>query len=36
LTRSSKLAGFKAIDEIGDKLLEIRRKSGLDSVYWLG
>jgi len=25
-----------AIDEIGDKLLEIRRKSGPDSVYWLG
>jgi formate dehydrogenase major subunit len=26
----------KAIEEIGDKLLEIRRKSGPDSVYWLG
>ena len=26
----------KAIDEIGDKLLEIRQKSGPDSVYWLG
>ena len=26
----------KAIDEIGDKLLEIREKSGPDSVYWLG
>jgi formate dehydrogenase major subunit len=25
-----------AIDEIGDKLLEIRQKSGPDSVYWLG
>ncbi len=25
-----------AIDEIGDKLLEIREKSGPDSVYWLG
>ena len=25
-----------AIDEIGNKLLEIRRKSGPDSVYWLG
>src|ERR1700738_3965627 len=24
------------IDEIGDKLLEIRQKSGPDSVYWLG
>ena len=26
----------KAVDEIGDKLLEIRQKSGPDSVYWLG
>ena len=26
----------QAIDEIGDKLLEIRAKSGPDSVYWLG
>src|SRR3981081_4712418 len=25
-----------AIDEIGDKLLQIREKSGPDSVYWLG
>ena len=25
-----------AVDEIGDKLLEIREKSGPDSVYWLG
>jgi formate dehydrogenase major subunit len=25
-----------AINEIGDKLLEIREKSGPDSVYWLG
>jgi len=25
-----------AVDEIGDKLLEIRQKSGPDSVYWLG
>ncbi len=25
-----------AINEIGDKLLEIRAKSGADSVYWLG
>jgi len=25
-----------AINEIGDKLLEIRQKSGPDSVYWLG
>ncbi|HTK14499.1 MAG TPA: molybdopterin-dependent oxidoreductase [Xanthobacteraceae bacterium] len=26
----------QAIDEIGDKLNEIRQKSGPDSVYWLG
>ena len=26
----------QAIDEIGDKLLDIRAKSGGDSVYWLG
>jgi formate dehydrogenase major subunit len=26
----------KAIDEIGDKLMAIREKSGPDSVYWLG
>jgi formate dehydrogenase major subunit len=26
----------KAIDEIGDKLMSIREKSGPDSVYWLG
>jgi formate dehydrogenase major subunit len=26
----------KAMDEIGDKLLAIREKSGPDSVYWLG
>ena len=26
----------QAIDEIGDKLLKIREKSGPDSVYWLG
>src|SRR6478752_3977597 len=26
----------QAIGEIGDKLLEIREKSGSDSVYWLG
>ena len=23
-------------DEIGDRLLDIRQKSGPDSVYWLG
>ncbi|MGE0613110.1 MAG: formate dehydrogenase subunit alpha [Hyphomicrobiales bacterium] len=40
----TKLAGGKwqriswdqAINEIGDKMLEIREKSGPDSVYWLG
>jgi formate dehydrogenase major subunit len=26
----------QAIDEIGDKILEIRQQSGSDSVYWLG
>jgi formate dehydrogenase major subunit len=26
----------QAIDEIGDKLMQIREKSGPDSVYWLG
>jgi len=26
----------KAIDEIGDKILDIRQKAGPDSVYWLG
>jgi formate dehydrogenase major subunit len=26
----------QAIDEIGDKLMEIRGKSGADSVYWMG
>ncbi|WP_198246205.1 formate dehydrogenase subunit alpha [methane-oxidizing endosymbiont of Gigantopelta aegis] len=26
----------QAIDEIGDKILEIRQQSGPDSVYWLG
>src|ERR1700735_4536134 len=26
----------QAIDEIGDKLLEVRAKSGPESVYWLG
>src|SRR2546425_9328513 len=32
----TRLSGAQAIDEIGDKLLEIRQKSGPDSVYWLG
>ncbi len=31
-----RLSWQQAIDEIGDKLLEIRQKSGPDSVYWLG
>ena len=26
----------QAINEIGDKMLEIRKASGPDSVYWLG
>ena len=26
----------EAINEVGDKILEIREKSGPDSVYWLG
>jgi formate dehydrogenase major subunit len=31
-----RLSWDQAIDEIGDKLLEIRQKAGPDSVYWLG
>jgi len=31
-----RLTWEKAIDEIGDKLMEIRQKSGPESVYWLG
>jgi formate dehydrogenase major subunit len=31
-----RLSWDQAIDEIGDKLLDIRQKSGPDSVYWLG
>jgi formate dehydrogenase major subunit len=31
-----KISWEQAVDEIGDKLLEIREKSGPDSVYWLG
>ncbi len=31
-----KISWDQAIDEIGDKLLDIRKKSGPDSVYWLG
>jgi formate dehydrogenase major subunit len=32
----TRLSWDQAIDEIGDKLMEIRQKSGPDSVYWLG
>src|SRR6187399_1313597 len=32
----TKLSWEKAIDEIGDKLVAIRAKSGPESVYWLG
>jgi formate dehydrogenase major subunit len=31
-----KIAWDQAINEIGDKMLEIRKASGPDSVYWLG
>ena len=31
-----KIGWEQAIDEIGDKMLEIRKSSGPDSVYWLG
>src|SRR5712672_2965196 len=31
-----RLSWDQAIDQIGDKLLEIRQKAGPDSVYWLG
>jgi formate dehydrogenase major subunit len=31
-----RLSWDQAIEEIGDKLLEIRQKSGPDSVFWLG
>jgi formate dehydrogenase major subunit len=32
----TRIAWDKAIDEIGDKLMAIREKSGPDAVYWLG
>src|SRR6478736_3946202 len=32
----TKISWDQAIDEIGDKLLDIRQKAGPDSVYWLG
>jgi formate dehydrogenase major subunit len=31
-----KISWDQAIDEIGDKLMEIRKQTGPDSVYWLG
>jgi formate dehydrogenase major subunit len=31
-----RLSWDQAIDEIGDKLMEIRKKSGAEAVYWLG
>ncbi|SVC49593.1 uncharacterized protein METZ01_LOCUS302447, partial [marine metagenome] len=31
-----KVSWEQAVNEIGDKILEIREKSGPDSVYWLG
>ncbi|MCS7268622.1 MAG: formate dehydrogenase subunit alpha [Geminicoccaceae bacterium] len=34
--RWTRISWDQAINEIGDKLLEIREKSGPDSVYWLG
>src|SRR5271163_4395232 len=32
----NRISWDQAIDEIGDKLMEIREKSGPESVYWLG
>ena len=32
----TRISWDQAVDEIGDKLLEIREKAGPDSVYWLG
>ena len=32
----TKISWDQAINEIGDKLVEIREKSGPDSVYWMG
>lgn len=32
----TKISWDEAINEIGDKMLDIREKSGPDSVYWLG
>jgi formate dehydrogenase major subunit len=32
----TRISWDQAVDEIGDKLLDIRQKAGPDSVYWLG
>jgi formate dehydrogenase major subunit len=32
----NRISWIQAIDEIGDKLMEVRQKSGPESVYWLG
>jgi formate dehydrogenase major subunit len=32
----TRISWEEAVNEIGDKILEIREKSGPDSVYWLG
>jgi hypothetical protein len=32
----NRISWDQAIDEIGDSLMEIRAKSGPESVYWLG
>jgi formate dehydrogenase major subunit len=34
--RWTRISWDQAVDEIGDKLTEIRGQSGADSVYWLG
>jgi len=34
--RWERISWNQAIDEIGDKLLELREQAGADSVYWLG
>src|SRR5438105_11846565 len=35
-SESAKVCWQQAIDEVGDKLVAIREKSGPESVYWLG
>ena len=32
----TRVSWAQAIDEIGDKMLEVRRKSGPEAVYWMG